>query len=131
MVRPDRLKVEKLTHQLVLQILLFDRSIGVVVQLSVIEAYGIMIFRTERNRSVGGESGSGGKMYVFRLTELEEFLIELMEWHHNVDMLLHNETDEVRLPSGLLRYYSTPLKERAYLITHESEGENLKSQLRS
>ena len=88
------------------QILLFDRSMGVVVQLSVIEAYGIMIFRVEKEGSSNygsSSSGSGGKIYVFRLSELEEYLLELMEWNHNVDSLLHDENNEsqVHLPYTL------------------------------
>ena len=84
-----------------LQIMLFDRSIGVVVQLSVIEYYGIIIFRTERSRSSGGgidngsgvSSGASGKLYVFRLSEVEEFLIELSGWHNSVDSLLANSSE--------------------------------------
>ena len=87
---------------LIFQILLFDRSIGIVVQLNIMEAYGIMVFRTEKdgggstsgshhNYNAASSSGSGGKIYVFRLSELEEHLLELMEWNHNVDSLLHNE----------------------------------------
>ena len=65
-----------------------------------------MILRAERNRGGGvecGGSSSGGKLYVFRLSELEEHLLELMEWHHSVDMLLHNEAGglQVRLRRGL------------------------------
>ena len=73
---------------------------GVVVQLSVIEAYGIMIFRVEKEGSSNygsSSSGSGGKIYVFRLSELEEYLLELMEWNHNVDSLLHDENNESRV----------------------------------
>ena len=77
--------------------MLFDRSIGVVVQLSVIEYYGIIIFRTERSRSSGGGndnvSGASGKLYVFRLSEVEEFLIELSGWHNSVDSLLANSSE--------------------------------------
>ena len=84
-----------------LQIMLFDRSIGVVVQLSVIEYYGIIIFRTERSRSSGSGndngSGASGKLYVFRLSEVEEFLIELSGWHNSVDSLLANSS-EVDIP---------------------------------
>ena len=85
------------------QILLFDRSLGVVVQLSIVEAYGIMIFRCEKEvssnftSSSATSSGSGGKIYVFRLSELEEYLLELMEWHHNVDSLLHNENTDLQV----------------------------------
>ena len=40
-------------------ILLFDRSIGVVVQLRVMESYGILVFRAERNRpSTDGSSAA-------------------------------------------------------------------------
>ena len=76
---------------------------GIAVQLSIIEAYGIMIFRCEKEvSSIYGSgsatsSGSGGKIYVFRLSELEEYLLELMEWHHNVDSLLHNENNDFQV----------------------------------
>jgi hypothetical protein len=72
---------------------------GIAVQLSIIEAYGILIFRCEKevssiyNSSAATSSGNGGKIYVFRLSELEEYLLELMEWHHNVDSLLHNDDE--------------------------------------
>ena len=95
----------------ILQILLFDRSLGVVVQLSIIEAYGIMIFRCEKEASSSiysssstTSSGSGGKIYVFRLSELEEYLLELMEWHHNVDSLLHNENNDLQVNFGFFEY---------------------------
>ena len=74
-----------------------------VVQLSIVEAYGIMIFRCEKEvssnftSSNATSSGSGGKIYVFRLSELEEYLLELMEWHHNVDSLLHNENNDLQV----------------------------------
>ena len=74
-----------------------------VVQLSIVEAYGIMIFRCEKEvssnftSSSATSSGSGGKIYVFRLSELEEYLLELMEWHHNVDSLLHNENNDLQV----------------------------------
>jgi hypothetical protein len=38
----------------------------------------------ERHRA-----GEGGKLIVFRLSDLEEFLADLLEWHHHVDTLLH------------------------------------------
>ena len=63
------------------QVLLFDRSIGVVVQLSVIEAYGIVVFRTE--------AGTGSsKLYVFRLSKVEEYLFDLNDWQRNVDRVM-------------------------------------------
>jgi hypothetical protein len=36
-----------------------------------------------------GIGGEGGKLIVFRLSDLEEFLADLIEWHHHVDTLLH------------------------------------------
>ena len=42
------------------QVLLFDRSFGPVVQLSVVEKYGIILFRSDR-------------IFVFRLSDLQEF----------------------------------------------------------
>ena len=54
------------------------------VQLSVIEPYDMLIARVEKHK--GGE---GGKLVVFRLSDLEEFLADLLEWHHHVDNLLH------------------------------------------
>ena len=50
-----------------------------------------------RTSSSATSSGSGGKIYVFRLSELEEYLLELMEWHHNVDSLLHNENNDLQV----------------------------------
>ena len=50
-----------------IQVLLFDRSLGPAVQLDVIEPYGIMVFRT---------GGDDGRVYVFRLADLDEFLEE-------------------------------------------------------
>ena len=38
-----------------------------------------------------------GKIYVFRLSELEWYLVELMEWNHNVDSLLHNENNDFQV----------------------------------
>ena len=76
---------------------------GIAVQLSIIEPYGIMIIRFEKEISSiyssnnTSSSGSGGKIYVFRLSELEEYLVELMEWNHNVDSLLHNENNEFQV----------------------------------
>ena len=91
-----------------------------VVQLSIVEAYGIMIFRCEKEvssnftSSSATSSGSGGKIYVFRLSELEEYLLELMEWHHNVDSLLHNENNDVQVilmndPKKFCIFYKTQL----------------------
>ena len=45
--------------------MLFDRSVGVVAQLDVIEVYGIILFRTADHHH--------GRVFVFRLSELEEF----------------------------------------------------------
>ena len=90
-------------HQL--QILLFDTSLGIAVQLSIIEPYGIMIIRFEKeissnySSSTTSSGGSGGKVYVFRLSQLEWFLVELMEWNHNVDSLLHNENNDFQVNS--------------------------------
>ena len=81
---------------------------GIAVQLSIIEPYGIMIIRFEKeissiyNSNNTSSSGSGGKIYVFRLSELEEYLVELMEWNHNVDSLLHNENNEFQVNRQLL-----------------------------
>ena len=86
-----------------MQILLFDTSLGIAVQLSIIEPYGIMIIRFEKeigssyNSSTTTSGGSGGKVYVFRLSQLEWFLVELMEWNHNVDSLLHNENNDFQV----------------------------------
>ena len=66
------------------QVMVFDKTVSPVVQLSVIEPYDIMIARVERHRA-----GEGGKLIVFRLSDLEEFLADLLEWHHHVDQLLH------------------------------------------
>lgn len=55
-----------------LQVLLFNRSVGIVVQLNVIEMYGILLFRTEREKK-GGEEG---RVYVFRLSDLSDFVEE-------------------------------------------------------
>ena len=58
-----------------------------VVQLSVIEAYGIIVFRAERNR--GTEAGArSSKLYVFRLSKVEEYLFDLNDYHRNVDRVL-------------------------------------------
>ena len=81
---------------------------GIAVQLSIIEPYGIMIIHFEKeissiyNSNNTSSSGSGGKIYVFRLSELEEYLVELMEWNHNVDSLLHNENNEFQVNRQLL-----------------------------
>ena len=66
------------------QVMVFDKTVSPVVQLSVIEPYDMMIARVERHRA-----GEGGKLIVFRLSDLEEFLADLLEWHHHVDTLLH------------------------------------------
>ncbi len=68
----------------IFQVMVFDKSVSPVIQLNVIEPYDMMIARVERHR--GGE---GGKLIVFKLSDLEEFLADLLEWHHHVDNLLH------------------------------------------
>ena len=83
--------------------MLFDTSLGIAVQLRIIEPYGIMIIRFEKeissiySSSNATSGGSGGKIYVFRLSELEWYLVELMEWNHNVDSLLHNENNDFQV----------------------------------
>ena len=62
-----------------------------------------MIIRFEKeissiySSSNATSGGSGGKIYVFRLSELEWYLVELMEWNHNVDSLLHNENNDFQV----------------------------------
>ena len=62
-----------------------------------------MIIRFEKeissiySSSNTSSSGSGGKIYVFRLSVLEDYLVELMEWNHNVDNLLHNESNDFQV----------------------------------
>ena len=65
------------------QTLIFDKSVGIVVQLHVIETYGIMIMRALRHR------GDGGKLIVMRLNDLEEYVTDLITWQQRVDSLLH------------------------------------------
>eukprot|EP00094_Tigriopus_californicus_P010862 TCALIF_10477-PA protein Name:"Similar to GARNL3 GTPase-activating Rap/Ran-GAP domain-like protein 3 (Gallus gallus)" AED:0.13 eAED:0.13 QI:0/0.55/0.5/0.9/1/1/10/449/994 len=69
-------------------VLLFDRSLGTVAQINVIEPYGILLFRTERGQQRGDEGST--RIYVFRLSDLEkEFLLE--------DDFLNNE--DLNLPT--------------------------------
>lgn len=67
--------------------LILDKSVGIVVQLNIIEAYGIMVMRALRHR------GDGGKLIVMRLCDLEEYLHDLISWHQRVDSLLHDTKD--------------------------------------
>lgn len=85
--------------------MVFDKTVSPVVQLSVIESYDIMIARVERHRS-----GEGGKLIVFRLSDLEEFLADLLEWHHHVDQLLH------RLQCFMFDYKSDTKKNTSKVI---------------
>ena len=55
------------------QTLIFDKSVGIVVQLHVIETYGIMVMRALRHR------GDGGKLIVMRLNTLEEYMTKLID----------------------------------------------------
>ena len=57
---------------------------GIVVQLHVIETYGIMVMRALRHR------GDGGKLIVMRLNTLEEYMTKLITWQQRVDSLLHD-----------------------------------------
>jgi len=68
--------------------LIFDKSVGIVVQLHVIETYGIMVMRALRHR------GDGGKLIVMRLNGLEEYMTDLIAWQQKVDDLLHNESKD-------------------------------------
>jgi hypothetical protein len=76
-----------------LQTLIFDKSVGIVVQLHVIEIYGIMVMRALRHR------GDGGKLIVMRLNVLEEYMTDLIAWHHQVDNILH----EPSLTQGIIK----------------------------
>ena len=64
------------------QTLIFDKSVGLVVQLHIIETYGIMIMRALRHR------GDGGKLIILRLNALEEYMNDLITWQQRVDKLL-------------------------------------------
>ena len=55
---------------------------GLVVQLHIIETYGIMIMRALRHR------GDGGKLIILRLNALEEYMNDLITWQQRVDKLL-------------------------------------------
>lgn len=70
------------------QTLIFDKSVGIVVQLHVIETYGIMVMRALRHR------GDGGKLIVMRLNALEEYMTDLITWQQKVDSLLHSNTSD-------------------------------------
>ena len=67
------------------QTLIFDKSVGMVVQLHVIETYGIMILRALRHR------GDGGKLIILRLNALEEYMTDLITWQQRVDKLLQDD----------------------------------------
>ena len=62
---------------------------GIVVQLHVIETYGIMVMRALRHR------GDGGKLIVMRLIDLEEYVTDLIAWQQRVDNLLHEPKDQL------------------------------------
>ena len=64
---------------------------GIVVQLHVIETYGIMVMRALRHR------GDGGKLIVMRLNDLEEYMTDLISWDHKVDNLLNEERGKAKL----------------------------------
>ena len=68
---------------------MFDKTVGIVVQLHVIETYGIMVMRALRHR------GDGGKLIVMRLNALEEYMTDLITWQHKVDNLLHENKDKL------------------------------------
>jgi len=60
---PTRKKNRRRLTLDVLQVLLFDRSVGVGEQLNVVEIFGILIMRTR-----------DGNVFVFRLSDLDELL---------------------------------------------------------
>ena len=67
------------------QTLIFDKSVGLIVQLHIIETYGIMIMRALRHR------GDGGKLIILRLNALEEYMTDLITWQQRVDKLLSSD----------------------------------------
>ncbi len=62
---------------------------GIVVQLHVIETYGIIVMRALRHR------GDGGKLIVMRLNALEEYMTDLITWQQKVDSLLHDNKEKL------------------------------------
>ena len=58
---------------------------GLIVQLHIIETYGIMIMRALRHR------GDGGKLIILRLNALEEYMTDLITWQQRVDKLLSSD----------------------------------------
>ena len=67
---------------------------GIVVQLHVIETYGIMVMRALRHR------GDGGKLIVMRLNDLEEYMTDLISWGQKVDNLLNEERTKLELTAA-------------------------------